>query len=91
MVNTFRRVQDIEEDKMSDKKHSLSLRLMQFLWLGEVLILIVVGIILIFALHARVSAYCQMLPYLSGLIAGQGACAFGGPQLKNHFKSKSKQ
>lgn len=67
---------------MADQKHSLSLRLMQFLWLGEVLILIVVGLILIFALHARIPAYCQMLPYLSGLIAGQGAISFGGPALK---------
>ena len=58
------------------------IKVIQFAWVGEVFILIVVAIILIFGIPERVQAYVSMLPILAGLIAGQGGCAFTGPILK---------
>jgi len=66
------------------------IKLIQFAWVGEVAVLVAVGIALIFAFPARVPAYVSMLPVLATLIAAQGGAAFGGPALKRSQLSNKK-
>ena len=64
------------------------IKVIQFAWVGEVAVLVAVGIGLIFFLPARVPAYVSMLPVLATLIAAQGGAAFGGPALKRSQLTK---
>ncbi len=58
------------------------IKLIQFVWVVEVAVLVVVGIVLVFGLPKRVPVYVSILPYLSTLIGAQGGAAFFGPVLK---------
>ena len=64
------------------------IRVIQYAWVIEVAVLVVVGVFLIFGLPERVPAYVSMLPILSGMIVAQGGAAFGGPAISRAQQAK---
>jgi len=64
------------------------IKVIQFSWVIEVAVLVIVGIILVFAFYSRIPGFVSMLPLLSTLIAAQGGAAFGGPAIKRAQENK---
>jgi hypothetical protein len=65
------------------------LRLIQYAWVIEVALLILVGVSLIYLWPDRVSAFVSMLPLLSTMIIAQGGAAFGGPAISRAQQNKA--
>lgn len=63
------------------------LKLLQFAWVAEVALLILVGVVLVFWDPERVKHYVSIMPLLSALVALQGGAAFGGSPLKKRLEN----
>ena len=65
------------------------IRVIQYAWVIEVAVLVVMGVLLIIFDPKRVPAYVSMLPILSGMIVAQGGAAFGGPAISRAQQAKT--
>ena len=77
---------------MGDAQHvrdSWTLTLLKVAWPVEGAVLVLVTIIVLFAAVTRMSAWMGALPILAGIVAAQGAVAFGGPAIKRRQQNQA--
>lgn len=66
----------------SPAKDAWTLRLLKAAWPTEAAVLILVTVAIILGLPDRMGAWMPALSVLAGIVAAQGAVAFGGPAIK---------
>jgi len=66
-----------------------TLTLLRAAWPIEGAVLLVVSVLLLFAAPERMGAWMAALPILAGIVAAQGAAAFGGPALKRSQEARN--
>ena len=66
-----------------------SIKFLGWAWPIEVAVLVLAGMIIIFAFPDRAEYYIRMTPAVAMLIGAQGGAAFGGPILKQRIEVKN--